>query len=123
MTTRLGARPITAPGWTGKPRTDLALIDCDVHQSIKTPEDLFPYLPRVYRDHVIEQGLCLPGSGYFNVARDAARTDLDAGSDRAAARFDGRQLGDQYELLQEQHLDLWHVDHALLTGGSLMAPP
>jgi len=54
MATRLGARPITAPGWTGRARTDLALIDCDVHQSIKRSEDLFPYLPRVYREQVVE---------------------------------------------------------------------
>jgi predicted TIM-barrel fold metal-dependent hydrolase len=118
MITQRGARPVTAPGWSGQPRTDVALIDCDVHQSIKTPEDLFPYLPRVYREQAREQGLCLPGSGYFNVARDAARTDL-ADCDGPAPAFNGRQLGDEYELLREQHLDLWHVDHALLTGSSV----
>ena len=74
MTIMQGARPITAPGWTGKPKTDLALIDCDVHHNIKQTEDLYPYLPRVYREQVIEQGLRMPGSGYFNVATNAART-------------------------------------------------
>jgi uncharacterized protein len=96
----------------------MALIDCDVHQIIKAPDDLFPYLPRVYREQAREQGLCLPGSGYFNVARDACRTDL-SGCDSPTASFDGRRLGDDYELLREQHLDLWHVDHVLLTGGSV----
>ena len=76
MATQVGARIITVPGWTGQPRTDLALIDCDVHQSIKQPEDLHPYLPRAYRQQAIEQGIRFPGSGYFNVAMDAARTDL-----------------------------------------------
>ena len=118
MAIQLGARPVTAPGWTGRPRTDLALIDCDVHQSIKAPEDLFPYLPRVYREHAREQGLCLPGSGYFNVARDACRTDL-ATCDGPAAAFDGRKLGDDYDLLRTEHLDLWQVDYALLTGSSV----
>jgi predicted TIM-barrel fold metal-dependent hydrolase len=118
MATQLGAQPITSPGWTGQPRTDVALIDCDVHQSLKKPEDLFPYLPPVYREHAREQGLCLPSSGYFNVARKAARPDL---ADRTGpgATFDGRQLGSDYELMREQHLDLWHVDYALLTGSSV----
>jgi len=116
MTIQVGARPITAPGWTGQPRTDLTLFDCDVHQSIEKPEDLFPYLPRVYREQIVEQGLRMPGSGYFNVARNAARTDLAEGCD---ASFDGRQRGNDFDALREQHLDLWHVDHALLTGSSV----
>src|SRR6185312_9912752 len=117
MVTMLGARPVKAPGWTGQPRTGLALTDCDVHQSIKKPEDLYPYLPRVYKEQVIEQGMRLPGSGYFNVARNAARTDLAEGCD--AAKHDGRQRGEDYAMLREQHLDLWHVDHALLTGSGV----
>ena len=48
----VGARPILAPGWSGSARTDLALIDCDVHQTVKKVDDLFPYLPRVYREQV-----------------------------------------------------------------------
>ncbi len=117
MVTMLGARPVKAPGWTGKPHTGLALIDCDVHHSIKKPEDLFPYLPRVYKEQIVEQGMRLPGSGYFNVAKNAARTDLAEGCD--ASKHDGRQRGEEYELLREQHLDLWNVDHALLTGSSV----
>ncbi len=119
MATTVGARPITAPGWSGQPGTDRMLIDCDVHQSIKKPDDLFPYLPRVYREQAIEQGLRLPGSGYFNVARNAARTDLAVADGCDPAKHDGRQRGDDYDLLREQHLDLWHVDHALLTGSSV----
>jgi predicted TIM-barrel fold metal-dependent hydrolase len=118
MVTMLGTRPMKAPGWTGKPRTDLALIDCDVHQSIKKPEDLFPYLPAVYKQQIIEQGLRFPASGYFNVAKNAARTDLADGCD-VNKQHDGRSRGDDYAMLREQHLDMWHVDHALLTGSSV----
>ncbi|MGI8913868.1 MAG: amidohydrolase family protein [Chloroflexota bacterium] len=118
MVTMLGTRPVQAPGWTGKPRTDLALIDCDVHQTIKKPEDLFPYLTAVYKQQIIEQGLRFPGSGYFNVAKDAARTDLAEGCD-ANQGHDGRSRGDEYALVREQHLDMWHIDHALLTGSSV----
>ena len=114
----VGARPITAPGWTGQPRTDLALIDCDVHHQIKQNEDLYPYLPAVYRQQVIEQqGFRLPGSGYFNVATDAARPDLAEGCDTAG--HSGHRLGNVYEALKEHHLDVWQVDHVLLTGSSV----
>jgi len=91
MVTMIGTRPVKAPGWTGKPRTDLALIDCDVHQTIKKPEDLFPYLSAVYKQQIVEQGLRFPGSGYFNVAKDAARTDL------AHGLVDGRVVADHAE--------------------------
>ena len=51
-----GGQLVTAPGWTGRPRTDLALIDCDIHHKINKPEELAPYLPRVYREQVADQG-------------------------------------------------------------------
>ncbi|MFN8537516.1 MAG: amidohydrolase family protein [Thermomicrobiales bacterium] len=118
MTIMQGARPITAPGWTGKLKTDLALIDCDVHHNIKQTEDLYPYLPRVYREQVIEQGLRMPGSGYFNVATNAARTDLAESCD-AGMKWNGGQRGDDYDLMREHLLDLWNVDRALLTGSTM----
>jgi uncharacterized protein len=117
MTIMQGARPITAPGWSGGPRLDVGLVDCDIHQTIAKQDDLFPYLPRVYREQVIEQGMRMPGSGYFNVAQNAARTDLAENCD-ALAKHDGRQLGNTYEALREQHLDLWNVDYGLLTGAT-----
>lgn len=117
MATMVGSRPIKAPGWSGGPGTDLVLFDCDVHQSIKQPEDLYPYLPRVYREQIIEQGLRMPGSGYFNVAKNAARTDLAEGVN--AEKYNGRSRGDSYEVLRDQHLDMWNVGVALLTGASM----
>ncbi|HEY3082479.1 MAG TPA: amidohydrolase family protein [Chloroflexota bacterium] len=117
--TMLGARPVTAPGWTGQPKSDLALIDCDVHHGFKKPDDLFPYLPRVYRERVIDQGMLLPGSGYFNVPKRAARTDLTDGCDAKSDDYNGRSRGDDYQTLKEVHLDLWNVDRVLLTGSNV----
>src|SRR4051812_38419724 len=111
-----GARPITAPGWTGQPRTDLGLVDCDVHQIIKSQEDLFPYLPRLYKQQIIEQGVRSVGSGYFNVPQNAGRTDLAPNCD--AEKHSNHTMGNTYEQLRDEHLDLWNVDHALLTGAS-----
>lgn len=111
MATRIGNRPITAPAWTGQPRTDLALIDCDVHQIIRSQDDLYPYLPRLYREQVQDQGM-LPAAGYFNGARRAGRTDLNTGCDADTnfAEHNIHSLGAEYELLREAHLDFWNVD-------------
>src|SRR5687767_10607978 len=76
MAIAVGARPIMAPGWSGGVHTDLVLVDCDVHQSVGKIEDLIPYMSRVYAQQAREQGIRMAGSGYFNVATDAARTDL-----------------------------------------------
>ena len=32
------------------------IIDCDVHQRLKSERDLFPYLPRSYQQDIIEFG-------------------------------------------------------------------
>ncbi|MGH2559887.1 MAG: amidohydrolase family protein [Thermomicrobiales bacterium] len=117
MAIAVGSRPIQAPGWSGGAHTDLALVDCDIHQTVSKLDDLIPYLPRVYRQQAHEQGIRMAGSGYFNVATDAARTDLATDSDPPTISF--REMGTSYERLREQHLDLWHVDKALLTGGSV----
>ncbi len=112
-----GAQPITAPGWTGQPKQDIAVIDCDVHHSLPKQDDLIPYLSRVYQERVIDQGFLLPSSGYFNVPKRAARSDLADGCD--AKIYDGRQQGTDYDVLREQHLDMWKIDYALLTGSSV----
>ncbi|MEZ4624296.1 MAG: hypothetical protein R2843_05770 [Thermomicrobiales bacterium] len=56
------------------------------------------------------------GSGYFNVAGDISRRDL--ASTDCDAKFDGHRVGNTYEQLRDQHLDLWNVDKVLLTGAS-----
>src|SRR5206468_998285 len=98
--------------------TDIALVDCDVHQTVQDLSELMPYMSRVYRQQAKEQGIRFAGSGYFNVATDASRTDLAANANCDLPKHDGRQMGSTYELLREQHLDLWNVDKVLLTGAS-----
>jgi predicted TIM-barrel fold metal-dependent hydrolase len=115
--TMLGARPVTAPGWTGQPRTGIAIVDCDIHHGVSKNEELLPYLPRVYQERVTDQGFLFPGSGYFNVPKRAARTDLADGCDATMPTPGVR--GSDYQILKEQHLDLWNVDVAILTGGNM----
>ncbi len=117
MAIAVGARPILAPGWSGGAQTGIALVDCDVHQTIRALDDLIPYMSRVYRQQAHEQGIRMAGSGYFNVALDAGRTDLATDCD--APNHNVHTMGQSYELLKEQHLDLWNVDKVLLTGASV----
>ena len=49
----------------------------------------------------------------------AGRADLIAGCDAGVDLQQSRQRNDDYELLKEQHLDLWNVDIALLTGSTV----
>ena len=118
--TAVGARPVTAPGWTEQPRLGVAIIDCDVHQTVSKNEDLIPYLPRAYREQETDQGFLFPGTGYFNVPKRACRTDLAEGCDANMAQTSVLKVS-EYQLLRDQHLDLWNVDYAILTGGNMYA--
>ncbi len=122
MATVAGARPIKAPGWSGGAHTDLALIDCDVHQVVEKLDQLIPYLPRVYRQQAQEQGISFPGSGYFNIHKNAARTDLVTDCDAPMRNYEshnGRQVGTDEPFARAEHLDMWNCDYALLTGASV----
>jgi predicted TIM-barrel fold metal-dependent hydrolase len=46
----------------------------------------------------------------------AGRNDLTYGGD--PAKHDYQKLGDDYEMLKREHLDVWNVGKALLTGGT-----
>ena len=110
----VGATPVVAPGWTGDPKRDVAIIDCDIHHNISRHEDLLPYLPKPYQEHFLDQGLITPTAGFFNVPFRSVRRDLSDGDDSKV--FDPRDRCSTYEFLRHQHLDLWHVDIGILTG-------
>ena len=107
---KLGAVPITAPGWTANPKAGVAIVDCDVHHNFRQPEELLPYLSKFYQEHFYDQGLHLPGSGYSNTPYRTTRPDLKEPD------LKERDFNFSLEFLQEEHLDRWNVDYALLTG-------
>ncbi len=74
-----GSTPVTAPERRSESDTDVGLIDCDVHHSLKNLDELLPYLSAPFQRQVKEQGFLFPGSGYFNAPRQAVRTDLADG--------------------------------------------
>ena len=107
---KIGSAPVTAPGWTAKSREDVAIVDCDVHQNFRRPEDLLPHLSKFYQEHLYDQGLHLPGGGYPNMPFRANRPDLKDPD------LKERDFNFSVEFLQKEHLDRWHIDYALLTG-------
>ena len=105
-----GAAPIAAPGWTGKSADHVKLVDCDVHQAFREPEDLLPYLPKFYQEHLLDQGLHLPDPGYANMPYRRYRSDLKDPELKA------REFNYSLEFTQKELLDRWNIDFALLTG-------
>ena len=76
--TKPGATPIAAPGWTARPNKGVNIVDCDVHHNFEQPEQLLPYLPKFWQDHLLNQGLHLPSGGYSNIPYRTNRPDLKA---------------------------------------------
>ena len=75
------------------------IIDCDVHHMIAEPEELFPYLPRDYVEHIQDFGLMLPGgfsTGYTNMPKGGARADVWDGDIHPANNID---------MARKRHLD------------------
>ncbi len=107
---KIGAAPITAPGWTAKPKEGIGIVDCDVHHNFKSASELMPHLPKFYQEHLIDQGLHMPGGGYPNVPYRSNRPDLKDPS------LKERDFNFTYEFLKKEHLDPWNIDYALLTG-------
>ena len=112
---QIGATPITAPGWTGKPKNGVAIVDCDVHHNFRNPEQLLPYLSTFYQEHLLDQGLHL--GGYPNIPIRTNRTDLKGrikSKDvpvKKATGGDPRDFNFSLEFLQEEHLDPWNIDY------------
>ena len=117
---QVGATPITAPGWTSKPKEGVAIVDCDVHHNFRHPEQLLPYLSKFYQEHLLDQGLHL--GGYSNIPIRTNRTDLrdrmekKDPTENKNSGGDPRDFNFTLEFLQEEHLDRWNIDYALLTG-------
>ena len=89
------------------------IIDCDVHHMIAEPEELFPYLPRDYVEHIQDFGLMMPGgfsTGYTNMPKGGARADVWDGDIHPANNID---------MARKRHLDEYGVAAAVLTGSTV----
>lgn len=87
------------------------IIDCDVHHSAADSKQLYPYLPRRFREHIDDFGPMAPSLGYTNMPGQGARHDLWRKFDQ-----DGNPSHSP-EVMVEHHLDAYDIDLAVLTGG------
>jgi uncharacterized protein len=88
-------------------RSELAVIDCDIHPALKSPKALHPYLAerwRKQRDTIGEQGFS--GSYYPRANPNAARTDSWPPS--------GLPPGSDLDFTRYQLLDAWDLDFGVL---------
>jgi predicted TIM-barrel fold metal-dependent hydrolase len=87
----------------------VTLIDCDIHHAVKKDEDLFPYLERQYVEYIRDFGTMTPGVGYTNMPRKGTRGDLWVDDTTVPGTDPG--------LVVKQHLDVYDIGYAILTGG------
>ena len=86
------------------------MIDCDVHQTFRTLDDLLPYLPEVHREHIVH-------GGYSGVRLPEYHWTHPEGFWRRDAVPDGGgSPGSDFELLRRQLLDAYEIDYAILTS-------
>ena len=85
------------------------LVDCDCHHLWHEIDDLFPYLPRQYVEHIGDFGSMLPGGLYTNLPNTKGyRIDHEVDDDSDFVAFTIRE-----------HLDRYELDVAVLTGQSV----
>ena len=90
------------------------MIDCDVHQNFASMEELFPYLPEVYREQIAHggyNGLSFPQYPWAHPEGFMRRDAVPPG---------GGVPGSDYETLRRQLLDAYDVDYAILTGEEIL---
>jgi uncharacterized protein len=88
-------------------RSELAVIDCDIHPALKSPKALHPYLSerwRKHRDTIGDRGF--GGSYYPRANPNAARTDAWPPS--------GLPPGSDLDFTRYQLLDAWDLDFGVL---------
>lgn len=98
---------LTAEQSTTREKTRLAVIDCDIHNATPSSKTLLKYLPERWRRHYEMFGMRGHSGAYYPRANlNAARTDSWPPS--------GLPPGSDLAFLQEQLLDLWHMDYGVL---------
>jgi predicted TIM-barrel fold metal-dependent hydrolase len=92
-------------------RTRLAIVDCDIHPALRSPQDLFPYLSARWREHLTTYGEYVRQG----LAQIAYPRMMAAGM-RADAFPETGAPGSDLNLMQSQHLDANDVDVGMLVA-------
>ena len=87
----------------------MPLIDTDVHESYAGVKDLVPYLPEPYRSWIAQ-------GAWRGFSQPFAYTSPGNGNRADVQNDDGSPSVSDPRMIQEQVLDLYNVDYAVLTG-------
>jgi len=86
------------------------IIDADVHNAIRDPRDLLPFLPKVWHEQWLSVGINIDKLYYSPVG--VMRKDAFPG--------EGLIPGCDPEFLIRHHMDRYHIDYAILTGSNVL---
>lgn len=100
-------------------KNQIRLIDSDVHHRIKKVDDLYPYLPRHYVEHIQDFGSMMPSLGQTNVPT-GVRFELSKHA-KTKGKDQQHHPSEIVEITIEEHLNKYNVDIAVLTGGPYAA--
>jgi len=90
-------------------RTKVQIVDCDIHNTLPSPQALIPFLPERWRAHYERFGRRgFAGGAYPKANPNAARTDSWPPS--------GRPPGSDLSFLREQLLDAWDISYGVLNN-------
>ena len=103
------AAPVTAVA--AKKHLRQRIIDCDVHHNFASHTDLYPYLPRQFREQMDDFGPMAPHVGYTNMPGKGTRHDLWHSLDN------DENPNQQPKVAVEHHIETYDIDFAVLTGG------
>src|SRR3546814_1797956 len=114
--------PVDVDGRTARTvgnRNRLAVADCDIHPTVNSYRDLYPYLPRRWQTHLETYGAKVR-HGY---QRGAAYPKGQPVAMRRDAWPEGGGLpGSSLDLMRAQHLDANHVELGILNPTTFSGP-
>lgn len=88
------------------------LIDCDLHNSMRDPEDLLSFLPKVWHQQWLDVGVD---------ATQQSKTFTPVGVYRKDAESEpGVKPASDPEFVLKHHIDRYKIDYAILTGTPVM---
>ncbi len=90
------------------------IVDTDIHNSLRSFDDLLPYLKEPHRSRMADGGMGYPGAGYYSVV-GVLRRD--------ARPLEGGPAGSDPELVKRQLFDAYGIDYGILTGVARSPPP
>lgn len=91
--------------------SEMMLVDCDIHQTWKSPDEILDYLPTHYQKVGVDRGkkIQVPGHMYWNPV-GAIRRDVSAEDGPPASSIAN---------VREEHMEKYGVDYGILTGNIL----